>query len=456
MLAAAAPVLLPLIAIVALAVAVVIHLYRREGQLPVFDLGVLTILMTAVYSAVPLLGFWLAGLEWTQLSYLPLYLWNPGPREVGAFSLRHLVYLYAFTATYLVFRGRVVIRPGPTRDLRDPTIAALLLVALGLSGYFWGMEEAYGVSYDPSYSNLASAPAAASARIPYFVLQMSHNLFAILFLVKLCALVWLMSRWRDWRWRTVLLSWIIAEGITTVMRMGARTWFAMLLLASVLLYHRLVKPLPFARAIILVATLLGGVLVYGVVRDLANPAGGVQTLRNMAGAGSSRWATMNEFQAIYGIAYDLYARHAAGRVGHVPWQIHAGDFLLLIPSQMLPFTKADPCVGYPLVDGQGVGCVLGVIALAVVGLDWVELVVRAMALGLAFAVIHRWYARRQDEYWPTVFYLCLCLWCYYTFRASTFYFVYYVVYRFVPLLIAVRLTQMIVRRGLRAADACGV
>src|SRR6476619_3801560 len=121
------------------------------------------------------------------------------------------------------------------------------------------------------------------------------------------------------------------------MRMGARTWFAMLLLASVLLYHRLVKPLPFARAIILVATLLGGVLVYGVVRDLANPAGGVQTLRTMAGAGSSRWATMNEFQAIYGIAYDLYARHAAGRVGHVPWQIHAGDFLLLIPSQMLPF-----------------------------------------------------------------------------------------------------------------------
>ena len=57
---------------------------------------------------------------------------------------------------------------------------------------------------------------------------------AILFLVKLCALVWLMSRWADWRWRTLLLCWIAAEAITTVLRMGARTWFAMLLLASVL------------------------------------------------------------------------------------------------------------------------------------------------------------------------------------------------------------------------------
>src|SRR4051812_33264257 len=98
----AAPVLVPLAAIVGLAGAVVVHLYRREGQLPVFDLGVLTILITAAYSAVPLLGFWLAGLQWTSMSYLPLYVWRPGPQEVGAFSLRHVLYLYAFTATYLL------------------------------------------------------------------------------------------------------------------------------------------------------------------------------------------------------------------------------------------------------------------------------------------------------------------------------------------------------------------
>jgi hypothetical protein len=129
---------------------------------------------------------------------------------------------------------------------------------------------------------------------------------------------------------------------------------------------------------------------------------------------------------------------------------------MLVPSQILPITKADPCVGYPVVDGIGVGCVLSVISQAVIGFDRIELVVRGLVLGLLFALIHRWYARRQDGYWPTVFYLCLCIWCYYTFRGSTFYFAYYVLYRFLPLVIGVRIMQLVVRRALRAADACGV
>jgi hypothetical protein len=73
-----------------------------------------------------------------------------------------------------------------------------------------------------------------------------------------------------------------------------------------------------------------------------------------------------------------------------------------------------------------------------------------------FAVIHRWYVRRQDGYWATMFYLCMCLWCYYTFRGSTFFFMYNIVYRFVPLVVAVTIAQLVVKRALRAAEACGV
>jgi hypothetical protein len=452
----ALPVVLPFVAIVGLAAAAVILIYRVDGQLPVFDLGVITILITALYSAIPLLGFWLAGLHWTPLTYLPLYLWNPGPVEVGAFSSRHVVYLYSFTGAYLLCRGRVPIRCGPVRELRQTEIAAIALCGVAVMAYLGLLQLFYDYSYDPSYRGLTLASATAAVeRMPLVVRQISHNVFAISLLLKFSALTWLMSHWQDWKWRGVLLLWLALEGLSTVTNMGARTYLAMLILASVLLYHRLVRPLPLVRAAVLSVLLLGGLLLYGLARDLAGP-GGTSGLSTVANTTSSRWATMNEFQALYGIAYDLHARKATGAIGKVPWELYASEFSQLIPSQLLPFRKGDPCVGYPIVNGIGVGCVLGVISQSVIGLDWIELIVRGLVLGLLFAMIHRWYAQRQDGYWTTLLYLCLCLWSYYTFRGSTFFIGYYVLYQFLPLLIAVGVARLMVQGMVKAADACGV
>lgn len=446
--AEARPVLVPLLAILGIAATALVALYERDRQLPVFDVGAMAILVTSVYSAMPLIGFWLAGLQWTPLSYLPLYILNPGPVEVGRFFMRNVLYLASFTAAYLLFRGKAVIHSGRMRELRPASIAALVLIGSALYGYFAFLRSAYGVSYDPSYSDLSAATESAEA-LPQVIRQLSHNLFAILFLVKLALLVWLMSRWRDWRWRAVLIVWLTAEGFATVTKMGGRTWYVMLVMAAGLLYHRLVKPLRVVVATAVVALLLTGALVYGVARDVG---GGLETV---AQAGSSPWATMNEFQALFGIAYELHDRKVAGTLGPVPWQIFANDAIMLVPKQLLPFYKGDPCLGYAAADGSGFGCVLGVISNAVIGLDWLELFLRGLVLGVVFALLHRWYVRRQDGYWTTFFYLCLCLWSYYTFRGSTFYFLYYIVYRFVPLVIAVWALQISLRglhRSLSAVD----
>jgi hypothetical protein len=454
----ALPVVLPLLAIVALAVAVVVHLYRAEGELPIFDLGVLAILITAVYSAVPLLGYWLANLQWTPLTYLPLYLWNPGPAEVGSFSTGHVLYLYSLAAAYLVGRGHVSIRTGPIRELRSSEMGAIALCCIAVIAYLWLLELVFDYSYNPSYRNLtaeAAAVAAAVEKIPYVVRQVSHNVAAILLLLKLCALVWLMAHWGDRRWRAALFVWLAIECATTIANMGSRTNLVMLLMAAMLLYHRLVRPLRLIRAAALGTLLIAGALAYGLARDLSN-ADAAASLAALSSATSSRWSAMNEFQALYGIAYDLHARKAEGALGPIPWHVYANEFSQIVPSQLLPFPKADPCVGYPIVDGIGIGCVLGVVAQAEIGFGWLELVVRGLAVGLVFAMIHRWYARRQDGYWSTVFYLCLCLWSYYTFRGSSFFIAYFVVYRFLPLLIGVGLAQLLVRRVNRAAVACGV
>jgi hypothetical protein len=74
----------------------------------------------------------------------------------------------------------------------------------------------------------------------------------------------------------------------------------------------------------------------------------------------------------------------------------------------------------------------GPVAQSVLGLDWIELVLRGGILALIFAKVHRWYAGRERSYWTTLFYLFLTVWSFYTIRSYTFGFVYSVVYRFLP------------------------
>jgi hypothetical protein len=433
---------------------VVLYVRRVDGQLPLFDAGVITVLVSAVYSIVPLLGFLAGGLQWTPLTYLPLYLWSPTPLELGMFATRHVVYLCSLAAAYLLLRGRGFVPSGPTRELPVSARAAIGLGLVSLLLYFWLLNELFDIDYHPTYDPASfAAVAAAVERMPHIVLQVSQNLFAILFLVKLCALTWLISHWRFMKYRLATGIWLGVEGLITVTRMGARTWFVLLILATGLLYHRLVKSLPVVRAALLGVVLLTGALVYGLARDLGSHFTGLDVV---ASSMSSRWTAMNEFQALFGISYDLYARQAAGLVGPIPSALYASEALQLVPSQLLPFAKVDPCVGYPLEAGLGVGCVLGVVAQAIIGLDHVELILRGLILGALLALLHRWYVRNHESYWATVFYLCMCLWCYYTFRGSTFVILYFVLYRFIPLLVGVRLLQSAVRLGDRTARACGV
>jgi hypothetical protein len=441
---AARPVVFPLVAIVDTTAAFLTILYRRHRVLPVFDLGAFTVITTALYSGFPLFAFWMSGFEWTPISYLPLYQYSPDAWQVGTFAWRHVLYLGAFACGYLALPPDRARQSTAILELRPSARIAIIALTLALLLYFRALQSAFGVTYEPSYVDLEAATAAIQS-IPLPLQQLSHNLYAILFLLKLAILLWLMTRWSDVRWRAVLFIWLAIEGATTVTTMGGRTWFVMLLVATILLYHRLVRPLRLWMAAAAAVVLLAGAIAYGLARDVG---GGIA---RVAASEGSPWSAMNEFQALFGIAYDLSARKAAGVLGAIPWQVYANDFLLLVPSQILPFAKPDPCLGYPQIGGIGLGCVMGVVSNAVIGLDWIELAVRGLILGLLFAAIHRWYERHRIGYWTTLFYLCLCLWSYYTFRASTFYIVYFVVYRFLPMLIAVRLVQMILDGGRGAA-----
>ncbi|HYO78362.1 MAG TPA: hypothetical protein VE010_18025, partial [Thermoanaerobaculia bacterium] len=96
----------PLLAIAFLTLFSAVVLYRRDGQLPVFEPASFCVAATCVYAIFPLINFIAGGLRWHPLTDFRLLLYDPGPREVAAFGWRYALYLACLVATYLIVRGR--------------------------------------------------------------------------------------------------------------------------------------------------------------------------------------------------------------------------------------------------------------------------------------------------------------------------------------------------------------
>jgi hypothetical protein len=142
-----------------------------------------------------------------------------------------------------------------------------------------------------------------------------------------------------------------------------------------------------------------------------------------------------EFQIGFAGGFHLDHMIRTGIIAHVPWQVHVSEFVSLLPQQILPFEKLDPQVWYLSFAGMRAYFMLSPIAQAAAGAGIPEVVLRGMALGLVFGGMHRWYLRAPNSMMRNVLYLGMILWSYYSIRATTFGFVYWWVYRFIPFMI---------------------
>jgi hypothetical protein len=68
-------------------------------------------------------------------------------------------------------------------------------------------------------------------------------------------------------------------------------------------------------------------------------------------------------------------------------------------------------------------------------------------LGLGLACFHNWFLKRMVYFWPNFIYLFILIFAYYTIRSSTFYIVYFVLFRFVPVYILVMFINEIIKKS---------
>ena len=424
-------VVLPVIVIVGVAVFFMAVLWGGGGgePVPLFEIGTVYCAVLMVYSLVPFLNYLSAGMRWTSLSDKRLLSYGSRPEEVGRFAWNYVVYFSSFAAAYLWARDKAasqkriaVISDGPPLLLVALPLAALLV-------YFFLLNAVWGVDANPGYSEI-SANQLSIERLPLLAAQASSHLRGILLILKMALLLLLFGRWESKRWRAVLCLWLTLETAYTIINMGARFEATLLLMSALLFYHRLVKPIRLSQALAVGLFFVGGFQLVGMARSRFTESERSflpLTFQSLASESS-------EFQSIFATAYDLDQMKKAGRLGEIPAQVYASDLLGPVPRQLLPVRKIEPSQWYLDVRGLkgDTGYVFGVVAQSVIGFGLVELALRGALVGLVFARAQRWYTRRSARFLPTLFYVWLCVWSYYTFRASTFYLLSPIIYRVLP------------------------
>jgi hypothetical protein len=408
-----------------------LSLFIHDGHSPLFHVGLFAAGTALVYITLPPLFFVLSGLEWTDTSDGRLQLLHTNEVGVSGYAWRGALYLSGFCLTYVLViwnlrRPEAIVLLPTTR--KDIAICGCIIVAC--FAYQTGVEFAYGVSLSQSNADLAADP--ATRHLPLAVGQLTHNILAIQRIAELALIIALVGLWKKKWARLTLVILLLSELFFTLNLSGSRTHFAVLLLGTLLSFHKLVRPIGMpvlaACGILFLSLLLG----YGYFRSHSD---------------SIDFSTANEFQVLMATALHVRVLIESGLTA--PPQVSWSEVLMLVPQQLLPIEKIDPSNWYLLVSGfgdSGSGFMFGVQSQAEIGWGNFELFVRGVVLALVLGVLHRKYSKRPLSFLLLVSYIWLLTTIYYSYRAGTFYWVTFVVFRLLIFIGAFLILRRLFRR----------
>ncbi len=409
----------PIIISIILVVYLFLYLYKTEERVPIFDIGMFCCLLVAIYTSYPLLNYYFGGFSFGLLGDGRLTNYAPTPSEVGIFHLRHVLYLFFLVIFYQLFRkSRKVL---PSVIIPDKKVVRFIYGGFIFCYIFFLLISlTIGFNFDGGYDSASTdAQITINSNLPLPILQLAGKIAGLQFIFKiaLVAIMLLKAKFSK-KWRIIFWGWLIIEILISIITKGSRDSLMFFLLSTILLYTHLYKPLSLR---VLVTSFLV-VFVFFMFMGLYRTLDDISSWGYVFDSLDVVLSANNEFQALFGTAYDVYQRQEMGT--KIPWYIYINDIMpLLPPSQLLPFEKIEASEWYLRelgISGTGQGFMWGVMTQAIVGLDWFELVIRGSFLGFLLAKIHNFFfVKRAPDFMMLVFYIVLILNVYNTYRNTT-------------------------------------
>lgn len=414
--------------------AYILHI-RTEWRLQLFELGLVYAGFVTLYSSYPILSYFLNGQLFAGGSDARFYGRPPTPEEVGTVAWYCAIHLMCFALGYVLARGRLSPDESTFRKPDVPSLSVIFIAYLTIKGFFLFLNLFYDIAQPDSYAETYLM----YNELPLLLRQAANILGSMLFTVQILLLLALVRR-RHW---LLLGGWISAELLIAFSQPGSRLGTFIILLSSIIAYHRFIKPPTLKLVTIEVGAVFTLFLVLGLIRSGLGLSGGELT--------SNFFSRGSEFEALYGNALDMLRSKNQGLVPHFSLaEFYLTDLIKLIPSQLLPFEKYNLGNWYVntfYIDyaQTGGGYAFGTIAESITGFGWFDVIWRGAALGIIFGKVHRYYTVNQKTFFKSAFYIWLTVMSYQAFRDTTFSLLYLFLYQFLLPIIAMSIIIAVVR-----------
>ena len=427
----------PLIVTAAIVLLFLLYLRGIERTLPYFEIGAFYVAITAIYIIYPLLKYVLQGYRYETGDYRIMLL-QYQPEALTAMGWWYVLYLVSFCLAYVLVRGRRAIQGRLVVARTNWTLVSSILLLLTCArlffvvlGYFFDMKF---TSYLESYVVIQ--------RLPLVVRQIAAQVQGIDLTLQLMLIVALTCA-RGRSFRTLKISYLMITIVSNLLAPGGRIQLVAIILAAVGAHHLVVRRVRLR--LMIAAAVLGflSLLVMAALRT--NGTSDLAALK-------ARMGDHTEFEVIFGNALDLkYLQYASGMFTDKPNLYWSGIFAI-IPQQILPMGKDNAGdwyvrTFYPEYFESGGGLAFGVLAEAVTGYGWPELIWRGAVVGMAFALLHRGLYRPRVSVYFLMFYLWVMVWSYLTVRSGTFSILMLITHRFLPPLAGLALLGLLLPRG---------
>jgi hypothetical protein len=130
----------------------------------------------------------------------------------------------------------------------------------------------------------------------------------------------------------------------------------------------------------------------------------------------------SELEAVYCTSFHLYAERNAHTLPSRDFLMFLNDMLMIIP--FIDHTSYNPQYWYArhyFPNSEVAPTTMGILAnSAIWGGEW-DLLIRSLVNGAFFALLYRWFLKRQDRWWALTVYIFCVAYCIMTLKYSTFY-----------------------------------
>ena len=369
------------------------------------EIGFIYLVLALAYTMSPAIKFLLLDFD-IPLNFDGLHfsVLTPQPAELGIHFWRHVLFISGVAVGYLAVRGGALpVRPAnKTSESQYGLIIAIIITMIGCCLSVATILLPTATTYMEHYARFDNLSPTNRMIVNLCLIFKSGGYFVLLSL--------LFSQYRRYKFLIYGIVPIICT-YEVVFSFGSRIVAFTILMAVLGFYHFRVSYINLKKSFLLLIALaiifsgIGAIRHYGYNLDAAR----YKILDQDS-------IVASEFEAVYCTSFHLNYERVSGTLPSPDWQMFFNDFLSIIP--FIDHIKYNPQYWYArnyFPEAYVPPTTMGVLAdSAIWGGEW-DLTARSLINGALFALLTRWFLRRQ-EHLNILFFINLHLYVEYCFR----------------------------------------